>query len=247
VVLGQQAYRDLFPNGGDVLGKQILISSTPFEVIGIMTERGADSGAESYDAMVFIPYLTGRVRVYTTQTQPDYTVVEAISSARVTEAETAILALMKQRHGRADIDISNAAARLQAEADTRNTMTLMLSLVAAVSLVVGGIGVMNVMLMTVRERNREIGIRIATGARQADILRQFLTEAVLVTLVGGGAGIAIGLVIGFLLLLWSIPLVFSVTAMLTAFSCAVATGLVFGYMPARTAARLDPVVALTGE
>ncbi len=120
----------------------------------------------------------------------------------------------------------------------------MLGLIAAVSLLVGGIGVMNVMLMTVRERTREIGIRMATGARQRDIMRQFLTESVLVTLVGGSVGVVTGLLFGALLIAWNVPLVFSLSAMLLAFACSVGTGLVFGYLPAKTAAQLDPVVAL---
>ena len=148
------------------------------------------------------------------------------------------------RHGREDFGISNAAAKLQAEAETRRAMTLMLGLIAAVSLLVGGIGVMNVMLMTVRERTREIGIRMATGARQRDILRQFLTEALLVTLVGGVAGVVIGVGVGAALIAAGVPVVFSLSFMAGAFACAVATGLVFGYMPARHAARLDPVTAL---
>ena len=124
---------------------------------------------------------------------------------------------------------------------------MMLGLIAAVSLVVGGIGVMNVMLMTVRERTREIGIRMATGARQRDILRQFLTEASLVSFVGGCVGLLAGLVLGAGLIWADVPMVFSIRAMLGAFACAVLTGLVFGFMPARTAARLDPVRALAGE
>ncbi|WP_421446357.1 FtsX-like permease family protein, partial [Agrobacterium tumefaciens] len=150
-------------------------------------------------------------------------------------------------HGREDFGVGNAAARLQAEAATRSAMTMMLGLIAAVSLVVGGIGVMNVMLMTVRERTREIGIRMATGARQRDILRQFLTEATLLTFVGGTIGVVAGLAIGTVLRLSGVPVVFAVSAMAGAFLCAVATGLIFGYMPAKTAARLDPVVALAGE
>lgn len=122
-------------------------------------------------------------------------------------------------------------------------MTTMLSLIAAVSLLVGGIGVMNVMLMAVRERTREIGIRMATGARQRDIQRQLMTEAVLVTMVGGIVGVVAGLAIGAVLIVWGSSLVFSVSAILLAFGCAVATGLVFGFMPAR----LDLVVALAGE
>lgn len=247
VVLGAKARAHYFGDA-DVLGEQLLIGSAPFEVIGVMAERGADSGAQDYDDMVFIPYQTGRARVYQAQTQPDYVVMEAVSSDRVLAAEEAVRQLLLMRHGgREDFGIGNAAARLQAEAATRRSMTMMLGLIAAVSLLVGGIGVMNVMLMTVKERTREIGIRMATGARQRDILRQFLTEAMLLTVVGGILGLILGLIIGAALIAASVPLVFSVTAMAGAFACAVATGVLFGFMPARTAARLDPVVALAGE
>ena len=247
VVLGHKAHRHFFPDTPNPLGRQLLIGHSPFEVIGVMAERGADSGAQDYDDMVFIPYRAGRARVYQVQTQPDYVVVEAASSADVLPAERAMKALLLARHGREDFGIGNAGARLQAEAATRQSMTVMLGLIAAVSLVVGGIGVMNVMLMTVRERTREIGIRMATGARQRDILRQFLTEAVLVTVTGGAVGVALGVLVAAVLIALAVPVVLSVSAMAGAFLCAVATGLVFGYMPAKTAARLDPVVALAGE
>ncbi|MDM0019335.1 ABC transporter permease [Variovorax saccharolyticus] len=247
VVLGHNARAHFFPGRINPLGRQLLIGNSPFEVIGVMAERGSDSGAESYDDMVFIPYRAGRARVYQAQTQPDYTVVTAASVAQVRSAEAAMRTLLLARHGREDFAISNPAAKLQAEAETRSAMTMMLGLVAAVSLLVGGIGVMNVMLMTVRERTREIGIRMATGARHRDILRQFLTEAMLVTWVGGTLGVLAGLLIGAALIAWGVPVIFSVSAMAGAFMCAVATGLIFGYMPARTAARLDPVVALAGQ
>ncbi|WP_396956142.1 MacB family efflux pump subunit [Nitrosomonas sp.] len=247
VILGHKTYRDFFPHLSDPVGQYLLIGTSPFEVIGVMAERGAESGSQNYDDMVFIPYRAGRARVYQTQEQPDYVVMEAASMDQVQEAEDAVRALLLERHGREDFSIGNAAARLKAQLETRDTMTRMLGLVAAVSLLVGGIGVMNVMLMTVRERTREIGIRMATGAREYDILSQFLIEAMLVTIVGGTVGVILGLIVGALLIFWEIPIIFSLGVMIGAFSCAVITGLIFGYMPARTAARLDPVVALSSE
>lgn len=247
VVLGHNIYHDFFPHLSNPVGQYLLIGTSPFEVIGVMAERGAESGSQDYDDMVFIPYRAGRARVYQTQEQPDYVVMEAASMDQVQEAEDAVKALLLERHGREDFRIGNAAARLKAQLETRDTMTRMLGLVAAVSLLVGGIGVMNVMLMTVRERTREIGIRMATGAREYDILSQFLIEAMLVTIVGGTVGVILGLIVGALLIFWEIPVIFSFGVMIGAFSCAVITGLIFGYMPARTAARLDPVVALSSE
>ena len=248
VVLGHKAHQHFFPDTPNPLGRQLIIGTSAFEVIGVMSERGADSGAQNYDDMVFIPYRSGRARVYQSQTQPDYVVIEAMSSDVVHEAEEAMRKLLLARHGgREDFGIGNAAARIQAEAATRQSMAVMLGLIAAVSLVVGGIGVMNVMLMTVRERTREIGIRMATGARRRDILRQFLTEAVLVSVVGGVAGIVVGIAFAGLLLVWEVPVIFSLSAIGGAFACALVTGLVFGFMPARKASGLDPVVALAGQ
>jgi macrolide transport system ATP-binding/permease protein len=146
-----------------------------------------------------------------------------------------------------DFEVANNPAWTQAENEAGEQQSLLLALVAGISLVVGGIGVMNIMLMAVKERSREIGIRMAVGARQRGIQRQSLTEAVMLSLVGGAIGVVIGLAIGAAILFWEAPLVFSVRAMLLAFGCAVVTGLVFGYMPARSAARLDPVIALGGE
>src|SRR5690606_16795199 len=130
---------------------------------------------------------------------------------------------------------------------TQNTLTILLGTVAAISLLVGGIGVMNIMLVSVTERTREIGIRMATGARQRDILVQFNTEAAVVCIVGGLIGIALGFLIGFGLQAFGISVIFSVMPSVLAFSCAFLTGVIFGYLPASKAARLDPVIALSSE
>nr|WP_312989937.1 ABC transporter permease [Comamonas koreensis] len=248
VVIGQKV-RERFFDGKSPLGQQLLIGNTPFQVVGVMTEKGAADGGKSEDDLVVVPYRSGILRIFPNgrSFDPHYTVVQARDSQSVLLAQAAIERLMFERHGREDFRVANAAARLQAEAQAKDSMTTMLSLIAAVSLLVGGIGVMNVMLMAVKERTREIGIRMATGARQRDILRQFMTEAVLVTMVGGTAGVVVGLLIGTAMIFFGSSVVFSISAMLLAFGCAVATGLVFGFMPARQAARLEPVVALAGE
>lgn len=243
-VLGYRLARELMPEVPDPVGQMVLIGNSPFQVIGVMSEKGALSGDRDEDNLLLMPFSTAGAKVFG-QREPTYTVMAVADVGRIQDTQQQLEALLLERHGIRDFSIGNAAASIAAEASTRDTMTMMLSLVAAVSLLVGGIGVMNVMLMTVRERTREIGIRLATGARQRDILRQFLTEAVLVTLVGGAAGVGLGVAVGLALMAAGVPLIFSLTAMLAAFGCAVLTGLLFGYMPARRAARLDPVVALS--
>ena len=243
-VLGHRLARELMPEVPDPVGQMVLIGNSPFQVIGVMSEKGALSGDRDEDNLLLMPFSTAGAKVFG-QREPTYTVMAVADVGRIQDTQQQLEALLLARHGIRDFSIGNAAASIAAEASTRDTMTMMLSLVAAVSLLVGGIGVMNVMLMTVRERTREIGIRLATGARQRDILRQFLTEAVLVTLVGGAAGVGLGVAVGLALMAAGVPLIFSLTAMLAAFGCAVLTGLLFGYMPARRAARLDPVVALS--
>ena len=155
--------------------------------------------------------------------------------------------LLNNRHGKEDFQVRNQAALLEMVSQTQNTLTLLLGSIAAISLLVGGIGVMNIMLVTVTERTREIGIRMATGARMRDILHQFLTEATVVSAVGGVIGVLAGLLTAKIISQFDMPVSFSITPILLAFGCAVITGLVFGFAPALKAARLDPVVALASE
>ncbi|MDN2704778.1 MacB family efflux pump subunit [Janthinobacterium sp. SUN100] len=245
-VLGAHLAEKLMPDVANPVGQSILIGNVPFQVIGVMSAKGALTGEKDEDDVLLLPFSTAGIRVFG-QREPTYTVMAVADVKRVTEVEAAVDTTMFERHRIRDYGISNAAASIAAEAKTQDNMTVMLSLIAAVSLVVGGIGVMNVMLMTVRERTREIGIRMATGARRRDILRQFLTEAVLVSVVGGMAGIVVGVTVAALLLVWDVPVIFSLSAVGGAFACAVVTGLVFGFMPARKASGLDPVVALAGQ
>ncbi len=246
-VLGYGVYQQFFPQGANPLGLQVLIKDAPYEIIGVMAEKGAESGYSNHDERLYLPRRTGMVRVFPAQRNESYIQLEALSSDQVDRLEQQLKTLLLERHGRDDFRVSSNAARLQAELATRNSMTLMLVLIAAISLLVGGIGVMNVMLMTVRERVREIGIRMATGARQQDILRQFVTEAALVSLLGGAIGAALSLAIIIVLDLAEVPVAPSLSALLGAIFCAMTTGIIFGLIPARQAARLNPVDALSGE
>ena len=246
-VIGKKVREKVLKDVPDPIGRYILLENVPFRVVGILAEKGASSGDSDSDTRIVVPYSAASVRLFGTH-NPEYVVIAAADASKVNQTEKAIEHLMLRLHnGHRDFEITNNAAMIQAEAKTRNTLSLMLGSIAAISLLVGGIGVMNIMLMTVRERTREIGIRMATGARQRDILRQFLTEALMLSVVGGAAGIGLAFIVGAVLYLCEVAVAFSWMAVLGAFGCALVTGVIFGFMPARKAARLDPVTALTSE
>jgi macrolide transport system ATP-binding/permease protein len=246
-VIGAKVREKLFADGRDPIGEYILIENVPFQVIGVLASKGASGADQKNDLRVAIPYSAASVRL-AGSSHPEYVVIGAADASLVRETEHALRALMLKLHnGVEDFEMENSAAMIQAEARSRNSLSLMLGAIAAISLLVGGIGVMNIMLMTVRERTREIGIRMAVGARQGDILRQFLVEAVMLSVVGGIAGIGLALLTGGALMLADIAVAFSALATGGALACALATGVAFGYMPARKAAGLDPVAALTSE
>ncbi|MBL3622098.1 ABC transporter permease, partial [Pseudomonas syringae pv. actinidiae] len=182
-VIGYKVRQKLFGDRIDPIGQYILIENVPFQVVGVLQEKGATSGDLDSDNRIAIPYSSASIRLFGSQ-DPEYITIAARDANNVKQAEAAIRTLLQRLHnGKQDYELTNNAAMIQAEARTQNTLSLMLGSIAAISLLVGGIGVMNIMLMTVRERTREIGIRMATGARQRDILRQFLTEAVMLSVV----------------------------------------------------------------
>ncbi|MFL9868861.1 MacB family efflux pump subunit [Paraburkholderia fungorum] len=245
ILLGKRVREKLFGNT-DSVSHYVLVNNVPFQVIGELEEKGATSGDSDDDNVVLMPFSTGGRRILgTTNLSWISVLVDRLDLADQTAQQ--ITDTLEGSHHIRDFQVFNRAASVKAQTETQNTLTLMLGMIAAISLLVGGIGVMNIMLMTVRERTREIGIRIATGARQRDILRQFLTEATLVSGIGGVLGVVFGLMVGAALMAWSVPAIFSVRAILGAFTCALLTGLVFGFMPARKAASLDPVIALASE
>ncbi|ALU89456.1 ABC-type antimicrobial peptide transport system, ATPase component protein [Herbaspirillum rubrisubalbicans M1] len=244
-VLGKKVRQRLFGQQ-QAMGRYLLVNDVPFRVIGELAEKGLVTGDSDDDDVILVPFSSATRRVLG-QTELSWIsiLLDDVSQSEATAQE--ITRVMQQVRRVKDFQVFNQAALIAAQKETQQTLTLMLGLIAAISLVVGGIGVMNIMLMSVAERTREIGIRLAVGARQGDIRRQFLCEAMVVSLVGGGAGAIIGIAIGVLLILAGVHLIFSLGTILTAFASALLTGLAFGFMPASKAARLDPVQALSSE
>jgi len=245
-VLGQTVAKALFPGGEEPLGKFVLVNNLIFQVVGVMSTRGASPNGQDQDDVVLVPYATSQLRLSGQRFLRNVTV--AVSDvSRIDETQSAVESLLAERHGVIDFQIRNMASIIDTATETQNTMTILLGSIAAISLLVGGIGVMNIMLVSVTERTREIGIRMATGARMRNILQQFLIEALVVSALGGLIGVVIGLGVAFVIGATGTAVQFSVTPVVLAFGCAFATGLIFGYLPARKAARLDPVVALSSE
>jgi macrolide transport system ATP-binding/permease protein len=246
IVIGETIRGILFPDGTDPLGKYILVQNVPFEVVGVMAAKGASSFGSDQDDVAFVPLSTGFMRLFGNQYVSALT-VKVTDASIIDQTQDEITKLLTARHGSEDFRARNTASILETATATQDTLTILLGSVAAISLLVGGIGVMNIMLVSVTERTREIGIRMATGARQSDIMLQFNTEALVVCGVGGLIGVGGGLAVAAICSMFGLPVAYSTTPPLFAFFCAFATGLLFGYLPARKAASLDPVVALASE
>jgi putative ABC transport system permease protein len=255
-VIGQTVVEHLF-SGSDPIGQTIRVKKVPFTVIGVLARKGQSTQGDDQDDTLVIPLSTAKQKVLGVS-QANARAVNSIlikvgETARMKEAQGQIHDLLRQRHHlqpNADDDFAlrNLSEILASQEATSHVLSLLLASVAAVSLVVGGIGIMNIMFVSVTERTREIGVRRAVGAHRRDILNQFLVEAVIVSLAGGLIGVAVGVagsyVIGYVFQ-WSILV--SVTSILPAFLVSGAIGVFFGYYPARKASRLKPIEALRYE
>lgn len=250
-VLGPTTRDDLFGAGADALGQSIRISGMEFKVVGITESKGG-SGFQNQDDIIYIPvksaqrFLTGNQYVSSIS-------VQAASVDVMTQAQADITALLLARHkitdpAAADFSVLNQNDILSTAGSITSTLTYLLAAIGGISLIVGGIGIMNMMLTTVTERTKEIGLRKAIGARRSDISSQFLTEAIALTLIGGVIGIALGRLISYLVNLTGLVATsVSLSSILLAFGVSAATGIVFGWYPARRASRLNPIDALRYE
>ncbi|MCU4339085.1 MacB family efflux pump subunit [Acinetobacter dispersus] len=248
VVIDTNTEKTFFADGTNPVGQVLLLGSVPSRIIGVIdAQQGFMGSSDSLN--VYLPYSTVMSRMLG-QSNVRSIIVRIKDEYPSSAAENAILTLLEQRHGAQDVFTQNSDSIRETIQQTTATMTLLISAIAVISLVVGGIGVMNIMLVSVTERTQEIGVRMAVGARQSDILQQFLIEAILVCLLGGILGVLLSLGIGQIIGHFAkgvIEMSYSTTSIVAAFVCSSMIGIVFGFLPARNAAQLDPVAALARE
>ncbi len=251
-VLGQDVSKSLFENS-DPIGQIIRIKNIPFKVLGVLEQKGEAGGWGSQDDMILIPYTTAQRRLLGTVDTLQSIELSAISAELTNDAQKQIEELLRIRHRIApgsedDFNVRNMTDIAEGATESTKVLTLLLGGVASVSLLVGGIGIMNIMLVSVTERIREIGIRMSVGAKEKDILMQFMAEAIVLSVCGGFIGIIVGLSGSKLISqIAGWPTIISIGAMVLAFCFSAAVGIFFGFYPARKASRLDPIVALKYE
>ncbi len=247
VVIDSNAARSLFPDRVNPVGQVILLGTMPARVVGVT--KPENSFGRAVDTLtIYAPYTTVLGRMLG-RPNVDGITVRISDDVDPGNVEAAISRFIERRHGAKDFFLTNSATIRETIEATTRTLTLLISSVAVISLIVGGIGVMNIMLVSVTERTKEIGVRVAVGARRSDILSQFLIEAVLVCLVGGLIGVMLALGIGALFNLLSpdFKMIFSFGSIIIAFACSTMIGVVFGFLPARNAANLDSIEALARD
>lgn len=245
VVLGATVATNLFDENSTPVGEYVLIGDGLFRVIGVLKPGNSPYSPQSRS--VYMPFMTGALRFHGSD-ELDIIEITVAETQQLEHIENAIQSLLTQRHGGTDFQIANQAQLLEAQETATGILRLMFGAIGGISLIVAGIGVMNIMLASVAERTREIGVRMATGARQRDILMQFVCEAIVVSGLGGLTGLMLALAVGALLSSFDqFQVVFTLPILLVGLSCSLLTGLLFGFAPARRAARLDPVAAIAAQ
>ena len=247
VVIDDNTKNEMFEDNPNPLGEIIIFNKKPLKIIGV-TEKNSNPGPDSESMNIWTPYTTAMYKINGTSDINSIT-VKISDKVNSQVAEESIEHILTALHGKKDFFMINSDSIKQTVESATNTMKLLIASIAVISLIVGGIGVMNIMLVSVTERTKEIGIRMAIGAKQADILQQFLIEAVLICLVGGFMGVSLSLLIGFGFNTFSqdFGMIFSTASIVLALACSTAIGVIFGYMPAKNASNLNPIDALTSE
>ena len=246
-IIDQSAYEIYFNSKDNPIGQTLLIGNVPARIVGVLSENPSPFARMNNSPTVYLPYTTVMYRMLGKNTL-DRFVVLIDDDTPSAIAETAISKLIQSRHGTDDFNIMNTDSIKETVQSTTAAMTMLISSIAIISLIVGGIGVMNIMLVSVTERTSEIGVRMAVGARESDILGQFLIEAVLVCVLGGVLGILLAFGVGGLINKFggdSVGVIYSPLSVVVAFVCSTLIGIVFGFLPARNASKLNPVDALT--
>ncbi|SEA68035.1 putative ABC transport system permease protein [Flavobacterium gillisiae] len=252
VVIGQTVVDNIFPNGEDPIGKMIRFNNIPFKVIGVLEEKGENTFGQDQDDVVIAPYTTVQKRILAID-HLNQIIASSISEDEAPEAVTQVIEILRTEHKLLanqadDFTVKSMEELISTFSSTSEMLTILLVAVASISLLIGGIGIMNIMYVSVKERTKEIGLRMAVGAKGADILMQFLIEAILISITGGVLGVLLGLgstVFIEKFLNW--PTSVALYSIIISFAVCAVTGIFFGWYPAKKAAALDPITALRYE